>query len=300
MDRPGPGRSVGMYLALVVAWGLNYLFVHAGLAYSPPLWLAAGRSTIGAVGVGVLLLLSRRPPAGLGWTGRRDALLLGLPNTAMFFGLWFVAAGSVLPGEAAVVVYTFPLWVALLSPTVLGYRLGSIPAMAVVAGFGGIVLVTEPWSGATSLPPIAAVLELLGGAVSWAVGTVLFQRRFRPAEMQEANFYQLLGGSAGLLAASALLSPVPATPGLPLVAILLWLGLVGTAASYSIWFYLLARTPAARLSSYVFLVPIVALAASVLLVGERLEAVQVVGVATVVASIYVAGRRAASPPGPAR
>ena len=293
-------REGALYLALVSAWGLNYLFVRAGLAYSPALWLAAGRSTIGMLAVGVILLALPQRARRLDSRGRRDALLLGLPNTAFFFGLWFVAAGSVLPGEAAVVVYTFPLWVAILSSPVLGYRLGAVQIAAVLTGFSGIVLVAEPWNGAGSLPPLTAVAELLGGAVSWALGTVYFQRRFRAEEMQEANFYQLLGGSVVLLAAGFVAAPHPPGISAPLAGILLWLGAVGTAGAYSIWFSLLARTPAARLSSYVFLVPVVALGASVVAIGERLDAVQLLGVIAVLVSIYAAGRRARvveEPPG---
>ena len=106
--------AIAGYLLIVVFWGFNYLFVNLGLEFASPLWLAALRAGVGALST--LAIVSGFGGWGtLDRAGKRDALLLGIPNTALFFGLWFWAARSVLPGIAAVVVYTFPLWVALLS-----------------------------------------------------------------------------------------------------------------------------------------------------------------------------------------
>jgi len=274
---------------LVGAWAFNYLFVRAGLGFAAPLWLAFGRAAVGALGVAVLLGVRPALRGHLDGRGRRDAALLGIPTTALFFGLWFTAAGSVLPGEAAVVVYTFPLWVALFSGPVLGYRLPAVAFVAIASGFAGIVLVSEPWAGGGALPPVA-VFELLGGAISWAAGTVAYQRRFHGSELEEGNLYQLAGGSLGLaVAAVATASPLP-SPSWTLLAIVVWLGFVGTAVGYAIWFRLLTRLPAATLSVYIFLVPVVALVASAVIFAERIDAVQVAGVGAVVVSIYLTGR----------
>src|SRR5690349_11213576 len=90
---------------LVVVWGLNYLVVRWALADSPPLWLAFLRCASGAVPLVAFVYLRPRTTA-LSWKDRRDAAILGLPTTAIFFGLWFSAGGSVLPGLASVLVYT--------------------------------------------------------------------------------------------------------------------------------------------------------------------------------------------------
>jgi probable blue pigment (indigoidine) exporter len=223
--------------------------------------------------------------------GRRDALLLGLPNTAAFFGLWFWAARFVTPGLAAVLIYTFPLWVALLSLPVLSQRLSSVQWGSVVVGFVGVGLISQlglAGSSAVSLPAAAA---LLTAAIAWALATVLFQRRFRREEMMEANAFQLVGGSAGLAVAVLLLAPEPLpSPTWELLASVVWMGVLGTAAAYAIWFTLLGRTRASTLSAYTFLVPVVALAVSVALLGEKLSVAQVAGVGLVLASIYGIGR----------
>lgn len=282
----GPWTTRALLLFLAVVWGLNFLFVRVGLADASPLWLALLRAAIGAgATVGVLVPLGAWHR--LDGKGRRDALLLGLPNTTVFYALLMVGIQSILPGLAAVLTYTFPLWVALLSPGVLGHRLTGLHWIAVGGGFAGVVLLSEGWSVLSTGVPVLAVVELLGAAIAWATGTVLFQRRFGREEMLEANAYQLVGGTAGLILLVAVLAPQP----LPMFSAqldlsLLWLGILGTTAAYAVWFWLLGRTRAATLSAYVFLVPVVALAASAIVFGERLAVVQLVGAALVLASIY--------------
>ncbi|MCI4331793.1 MAG: EamA family transporter [Thermoplasmata archaeon] len=291
MGRTTPdGRTLGGFAVLVLAWGLNYLFVRVGLQDSPPLWLALLRAGLGAAGVFVALALTRRL-GSLTRRDRRDAVLIGVPTFGCFFGLWFAAAVTILPGEAAVFVYTFPLWVTLLSIPVLGQRVTVGHVGAVMVGFFAVVLISSPWNGAGQGLPWVPVAELLGGALSWATGTVLAQRRFAPAEMMEANAYQLLGGTVVLLTAVVLFEPrtLPHAS-VSLLGAVLWLGLVGTALGYAIWFELLSRIRAPVLSAYVFLVPVVALSASVALLGERLTFIQIAGVLLLLASLYGIGR----------
>ena len=275
-----------MFLFIVLVWGGNYLFVALGLHFASPLWLAFLRAGIGA-GAAVGIVTARRSWGTLDAGGRRDALLLGVPNTALFFGLWFPAARSVLPGLAAVLIYTFPLWVALLSAPVLGHRLHRRHWIALAIGFSGVALISQVWLVTSGSVPFLPLLALLGAAVSWATGTVLFQKRFHRSQMLEANAYQVAGGAIALFAATLILDPVPGpslAPALWITA--LWLGVLGTAVAYSLWFTLLGETGAARLSAFVFLVPLVALGASALLFGERLSAYQVVGVVLVLLGIY--------------
>jgi drug/metabolite transporter (DMT)-like permease len=292
------GLLVLAFCGLAVAWGLNYPFVRVGLETTPPLWLAFFRAGVGLLGVALLSLWSTRRVVFVG-RERRDALLLGLLNTSLFFGLWFLGASSVPPGETSVIIYTFPLWVSLLSAPLLHRPLRGLEWASVLAGFLGIVLVTQVWTvlGPQSSP--VSLLEILGAAVSWALATVLFKRRFAGRTLWRANGFQLLGGTAGLLVAALLLEPGGfgrVSP--PLIGVVLYMGLIGTAVAYAIWFELLERFPAATLSNYTFAVPVVALAASALLFGERLSVVQAGGVVLVALGIFLTGRGSQGVPPP--
>ncbi len=295
---PGPWTVRLLFLFLSVVWGLNFLFIRIGLDDASPLWLALLRAAVGAAATAVMLV-PLHTWRELDARGRRDALLLGIPNTTLFYAFLFAALESVLPGVAAVLTYTFPLWVAVLSPFVLGHRLTIKHWGAVAGGFLGVVLIAHAWTVFTSGVSALAVLELLGAALSWALGTVLFQRRFRREEMLEANAFQLFGGTAGLAVLVVAFTPVPLPTWTgPLAATLLWTGVLGTTLAYSIWFWLLGRTRAATLSAYVFLVPVVALGASALFFGERLDVEQLGGVFLVLLSIYGIARAPSGPVSP--
>ncbi|MCI4321711.1 MAG: EamA family transporter [Thermoplasmata archaeon] len=288
-DAPASMLPLGV---VIVAWGFNYVFVRIGLGFEPPLWLAAIRAGIGAVVLLTWLALSSGTE-GLSRRERRDALLIGIPNTAVFFGLWFVAASAVSPGETAVIIYTFPLWVTLLASPFLGEHPTRVQLTAVATGFVGVVLISVPWnSGGPGLAPIA-VVELLLAAIAWALGTVLFKRRFGTRAPASANGWQLVGGTFVLAASGLVVGGAPALPPTAFAwLVLLWLGAVGTALAYTIWFRLLAVRSAVNLSGYTFLVPLVALAASAVVLGERLLPLQFLGVAAVVFAIYLNARGA--------
>ncbi|MCI4351692.1 MAG: DMT family transporter [Thermoplasmata archaeon] len=289
-----------LFAGMVLAWGLNYLVVRVGLTTSAPLWLATYRAGLGALGVFAVLTL-RPDRAVLDRRGRRDAMLLGIPNTGIFFGLWFVAAPFLLPGETSVLVYTFPLWVAILAGPVLGERLSRVGIVALAAGFAGVGLIGRFWDPAAGGKPLLPMIALLGGAVAWAVGTVGIQRRFPASAMLEVTAFQLVGGSLGLAAAALVVEGPPASSSPSLLLIVaVYLGLIGTAYAYGVWFWLLGRLAAGSLSRLVFLVPVVALVASSWLLNERLDALQLVGVALVLFAVYLTSRsRGSARPSPA-
>lgn len=283
-----------LYVGMVLAWGLNFIFVKIGLSSSPPLWLAAFRAVLGTAGVAVGVL-AWRSTVTLTSRERRDALLLGIPTTGLFFGLWFSAATQVPPGQTAVVIYTFPLWVVVLSALFLQERTPILAWCSVVIGFLGVVLIEQPWVGAFGKIPLVAIGELLGAAACWAIGTIFLKARIRGPGLRTANVYQLLAGAVLLLLAAVVFEPHPIIGvTASFVESLLWLGLVGTSAANVVWFLLLERFPAPTVSTWAFLTPVVALIASVLIFAERLDAVQVVGVAAVLSGAFFVARATAS------
>jgi O-acetylserine/cysteine efflux transporter len=287
----------GVFLLVAVIWGFNYIFVNLGLDYASPLWLATLRAAVG-VAASAAILVAVGGERKLDRRGRRDAMLIGIPSITVFFALWFEAAASVLPGLTSVVINTLPLWIALLSAPILSHRLTGRHWASVALGFVGVLLISQIGTLAGSGLPLGAVIELLLAAFSWALATVLFQWRFRREEMLEANLFQLSGGTVGLVILTLILAPTPLpTMGLGLLATVGYLGILGTAVGYSIWLDLLGRTRAATLGAYLFVVPVVALLASILIFHEQLSYTQFVGVVLVLASIYgIGGARGASDP----
>ncbi len=281
-----------LFCGVVLAWGLNFIFIRIGLHDAPPLWLAFMRAATGTAGIAVYQSM-RRQSRRLSMAELRDALLAGVPNTAVFFGALFAGELRVPPGTTSILVYTFPLWVSLLSAPLLKVSLSRNTWVSIAAGFTGIVLVSEPWKQTLNGSSMIFVLILILGAFSWAVGTVLVKKRFDRETLGSVNLWQMASGTFILLIAALLFEPRGViTPSVQLVESIIWLGLIGSTFAYMAWYMLLGKYNAAQLSAWTFMVPVTALVASAFLFGERLSAVQATGVLFVLLSIYGVNRAA--------
>jgi len=105
--------------------------------------------------------------------------------------------------------------------------------------------------------------------------------------------WQLTAGGLLLVPLAFLVEPsLPTLTGLNLLGFL-WLGLVGGALTYIIWFRGVARLEPAAVASLGFLSPLVATLLGWLLLGQSLSPLQVVGFVTVLASVWMAQRASA-------
>jgi drug/metabolite transporter (DMT)-like permease len=131
------------------------------------------------------------------------------------------------------------------------------------------------------------------GAALWAATTVVIRTtRLTSASATKTLFYQVGVSAATLPVASVLTGEggevIVATA---LIASLLYQGAIVTFASYLVWFWLLTRYLAARLSVFAFLTPLFGVITGVLLLGEPLTATFAGAAALVGAGIYLVNRR---------
>ena len=143
------------FAVIIVAWGMNYLFVRVGLGLAAPLWLAFLRSGVGALGaLGVWLALGR---PGLQRREHATAAVLGLLNTSLFFGLWFLAARFDRSRARRPSWSTPSPCGSPSSPSrLLQFRLRFVTWAAILHGFGGIVLISRALGPGGRSPPAGA------------------------------------------------------------------------------------------------------------------------------------------------
>lgn len=268
-------------------WGSSYLVATELLPDAHPLGVAMLRALPAGL---ILLLLVRRLPEGIWWA---RVALLGALNFSVFWTLLFVAAYRLPGGVAATVGAVQPLAVILLARVLLGTRVRPGPVAAAAAGASGVaLLVLTP---AAALDPLG-VAAGIGGAVSMAAGTVL-SRKWRP-DVSPLTFtaWQLTAG--GLLLMPAAMLAAPPLPALTTSSLagLVWLGLVGAAASYALWFRGVARIEPAAVSMLGLLSPVVAVSLGWWVLGQSLTVPQAAGGLVVLASVWL-GQRAAQSSG---
>jgi probable blue pigment (indigoidine) exporter len=134
----------------------------------------------------------------------------------------------------------------------------------------------------------------LGGAASMAAGTVLSRKWQPPVSALTFTAWQLTAGGVILLPLALLVEPpLPPLSGANLAG-LAWLGLIGAAATYAIWFRGVARLEPGAVSMLGMMSPVTAVALGWLWLGQSLSMVQAIGAIIVLAAVW-AGQRANRP-----
>ena len=207
----------------------------------------------------------------------------------------FVAAYRLPGGVAATLGAIQPLLVIALARLLLGAPVRGLAVLAAAAGLGGVALLVLTPKAA--LDPVG-VAAGLASAASMALGTVLSRRWQPPVSALTFTSWQLTAG--GILLAPAALLAEPALPAFSLlnVAGIAYLGLIGAALTYVLWFRGVARLEPAVVSSLGFQ-PGDGRAAGWGVLGQSLSAAQLVGMAVVVASVWLSQRAQRMAPAPA-
>jgi drug/metabolite transporter (DMT)-like permease len=105
----------------------------------------------------------------------------------------FAALGFLPLTMTAAIMFSMPLWVCLLSIPFLGERVGPRRWAAILVGFGGILVVTRPWSGTMHW---AAMLSL-GAALCGALYAILTRRLAGRDSTATQQFYAALVATVG-------------------------------------------------------------------------------------------------------
>nr|WP_199234300.1 MULTISPECIES: EamA family transporter [Achromobacter] len=262
-------------------WGSTYVVTTLMLPQGYPLTVAMLR----ALPAGLLLLLAvRQIPHGIWWL--RSAIL-GALNFSIFWALLFVAAYRLPGGVAATLGAIQPLIVILLARALLGTPVRGLAVLAALAGIGGVALLVLGPKAA--LDPVG-VAAGLASAASMALGTVLSRRWQPPVSALAFTSWQLTAGGALLLPVALLAEPaLPPVTTLNVLGIA-YLGLIGAALTYVIWFRGLARLEPAVVSSLGFLSPVSAVLLGWALLDQRLSAAQMAGMVIVVGSVWLSQR----------
>lgn len=259
-------------------WGSTYYVTTEFLPDGYPVTLAVLR----ALPAGLLLLALVRRLPGREWLGR--VLLLGGLNFAVFWTLLFVAAYRLPGGVAATLGSLQALCVIFLARGWLGTPIVGLSVVAALGGSTGVALLVL--SPSSALDPIGLAAGL-GCAVSMAAGTVLSRRWQPPVSPLTFTAWQLTAGGA-------LLVPVawwsePPLPALDAANVggLVYLGLLGAALTYYLWFRGVARIEPAAISLLGMMSPLTAVMLGWWLLDQRLTEGQLLGAAIVLGSVWL-------------
>lgn len=286
------GYFVDVFVTAVAPaiWGSTYFVTTSFLPQGYPLSVAMLRALPAGL---LLLLIVRKLPTGI-WWGR--AFILGALNFSFFWAMLFVSAYRLPGGVAATVGAVQPLIVIALSRLFLGKPIRFLAVVAGLIGMAGVALLVLTPNAA--LDPIG-VAAGLAGAVSMAFGTVLSRHWQPPVSSLTFTSWQLTAGGILLVPVALLLEPALPAPTAANILGIAWLGLIGAAFTYLLWFRGLSRIEPSAAASLGFLSPVVATLLGWLALGQSLTPAQIAGFAMVLASVWLS-QRAMMPVRPTR
>lgn len=261
-----------------IIWGSTYLVTTEMLPQGYPITT----SMLRALPAGVLLLLFVRRLPSISWLWR--VVILGALNFAIFWWLLFIAAYRLPGGVAATMGAIQFLFVILLSKSLLNTAISTPAVIASVAGMLGVaLLILTPSAQLDTLGIIAG----LGSAVAMALGTVLSRRWQPPVSTLTFTSWQLTAGGILLVPAAFIFEPpLPELSALNISGFL-YLGLIGAALTYILWFRGIARLSPNLVAPLGFLSPFSAVLLGWWVLDQTLSLLQLIGMAVVLGSVWL-------------
>lgn len=264
-------------------WGTTYLVTSELLPPDRPLLAAALRSLPAGV---LLMVLVRHLPTGSWWW---RAAVLGVLNIGVFFALLFIAAYRLPGGVAATIGALQPLLVAVLASGWIGEKLTPAKLTAGVTGLIGVAMLVLQ---AQARLDLVGVIAALGGAVAMACGVVLTKKWGRPDTLLATTSWQLVAGGLFLAPTAFLVEgPPPAALTLPNIAGYLYLGVIGTALAYTLWFRGIHLLPASTTAILGLLSPLVATLAGWAFLNQTLTPGQLIGATIILGTLVLSTLR---------
>lgn len=281
------------FASVYLCWGATYTAMSIGVRLLPATILAGTRMVIGASLLltfchftGKKIFYSRGVMARLGLLG---LLMLFAGNIGLVWSEKYVASGL-----AALIVAVTPLWVAVIEALLPGgEQLRRRGLIGLALGFFALVALLwrdfhknliSPTHG--SMMQMIALVVLVLGPLSFATGSVLSRRMRLPVSPLVAAGWEMMAAAvANLFFATAMWQWPQAVWNRDSIASVGYLILFGSLLGFSCYIWLIHHVPVAKVATYAYVNPVVAVMLGVMLLNEKLHATEYIGMVAVVGAV---------------
>jgi drug/metabolite transporter (DMT)-like permease len=280
-----------LYLLIAsIGWGLNWPALKVILSEWPPLSARGASGVTAALGLAVLAVARGEhlavPRAALG-----RLVVAAATNVFVWMGFTTVAMLWLNVGEAALLVYTMPIWVTLLAWPMLGQRPTVRTVAALALGIAGIAVLLGGQIAAVGSQKLLGVVLALSAAFLFALGTVT-SRSALPLPPLASVAWQVGIGCAPMLAAGLLFEwPDPNALSAAGWAAMAYMTIVPMGVCYVSWFAALRKLPPSTASIGTLLVPIIGVTTAAYALGEPFGVKEILALVLTLSGVALALRK---------
>lgn len=279
-----------LIILLGAVWGSSFLFNAVLIREISPLWVAAGRVTIGAAICWVVFFAARKklptdPKLYL------QFLLLGVLNYSIPFALFPFAEQTVASSIVGVINGLTPMTTVIVSQMWPGGEKASWNKIVGVAiGFLGALILAMPSLGVGASAQVVGLLAAFVATLCYAL-TLNYARRFAKVEPFAVASSSLTGAALVSVPIALLFTGIPVITLPETWGALFGISVFSTSFSFLLVYWLLPRVGATNLSLNTFITPISAILLGVLVLHERFEAIHILGIIVIFFGlVFIDGR----------
>ncbi len=289
--QPSRPALILAFAAIYIIWGSTYLGIRVAVETMPPFLMAGARFLIAGV-----LLFAFLKIRGAKWPTLQQWRANAIIGTFLLLGgnglvVW---AEQVIPsGITALIIGVSPLFMVLTEwawPG--GKRPTTVMITALLIGFVGVAWLAAPWENAAhgGFNPFG-VVTILFACLFWCIGSIYSRHAKHGADPFMSSALQMLGGGAALTLV-ALPHGDFAALNLAAISPRSWYAFIyligsGSLIGFSTFVWLMKHSTPARVATYAYVNPIVAVFLGWLLLHEPINSRTLVASVIIVAAVVI-------------
>ncbi|MGI6092761.1 MAG: EamA family transporter [Veillonellaceae bacterium] len=278
--------SYALIVAAAVLWGIISLFVKGLAAYGfTILQIVAIRVALSAIILALYIAVKDRSQLRIKLTDAKYFIGTGIFSIAFFNWCYFSAIQEISVAVAAILLYTAPAFVLLLSRLLFGERLTTQKIVALVVTFSGCTLVVGAFPNFQATISFYGLAAGLGAGFGYALYSIFGKFALRHCSAMTVTVYTFIFAAAAMLPISGLWQVKTLLLQWPAALYAIGFSLFSTVIAYLCYTVALNHIEAGRAAIIATLEPIVAALVGTMFFGEVLSYWQVSGIVLVIAAV---------------
>jgi drug/metabolite transporter (DMT)-like permease len=279
--------NIILWLLLALIWSSSYAAIKFGIETIEPMALVSGRMLVGTAIM--LIILKLRSGSLSGKIGDwRTFFISGMTGNIIPFLLISYGETNVGSGLAAIFMGITPVATVLIAPLFLpDEKLTAASIAGICLGAAGLVILVGPGALSGIGDHVIGQISIIGAALCCAFTTIYVRKYATRPPLEMATGSMLTGTIVIVIATLVFESPVQfSQPSTSSFVALVYLGIFPTACATLIYFYLVPRLGASRMSQVNFFVPVAGVFIGFFLLGEPMNPSTGIALITIIIAIY--------------